>query len=63
MPEPSKVPHKDRWPTGNVTEEHLYQCPRCKYWCAVTAGPVKKVTYCMKCGGLMAPRGIIQKER
>jgi len=63
MPEPSHVPHKDRWPSGNVNEYHLYQCPRCQEWRRVLASVVRKPTFCAKCGQLMLPRGLIQKER
>ena len=63
MPEPSKVPHKDRWPSGNVDEFHMYQCPRCKEWKRVKASIVHKPIYCSVCGVFMQPRGLIQREK
>jgi len=58
--EPSKVPHKDKWPTGNVQEFHMYQCPICKQWGRSRASAVKKAHFCPSCGVLMQPRGIMQ---
>jgi len=57
-----RLEHKDKWPTGKVEEYHLYQCPKCKGWKRLKAGPVKKVIYCSTCGCFMEPRGLVQME-
>ncbi len=63
VPEPSHVPHKDRWPSGNVNEYQLFQCPKCREWKRYKSSVGHRAVFCSVCGLLMQPRGVMHLEK
>jgi len=61
--------HAQQWPSGNVVEIHLFQCPRCLQWWTLKMqkGVRPRPQYCQTCwhqgrASVGTPRGIIQRE-